>query len=273
MKDILDGLDGFSAADPASQSAYRDMRLFWDLYEVVSEHRSAGGHDQFLVTANLTAASSMTGSPRAFAVHVHRDPQAETFSIRTNSAATFAWAGHWLVGRGADPQALARRRGEEGVDPVDQIFASGEPVQLLGGREYADSRPADRTTRLIENRVRRSRDRYLLQGYNAMYAQYPKDRTWVLLFDRHPRAAGRRFLLQIETVDEEKSTYTIREGAFPTKRQANDWTDQHWKQPLAGLSAVDPATGFPLHAAPAAPPAAPYFVRPSAPATGLRGHL
>ncbi|MFC9331700.1 hypothetical protein [Kitasatospora sp. NPDC057015] len=250
MKKTIDALEGWTADDAEGAAHLRWLWLMADCYETVGFHQHSYGTEQFFVAADLLAPSAMTGSARAAAVHLRLDPATQSCHVRMISAVTFAWAGHWLVQRGTDPRALADYR----PPPPDPYhLGPQESVEgLLDGGDYWITRPGDTPTRLIEDRVRRSGDRYQLLGRQMAYSggstDHAREANWALLLDRDPRAVGRRFLLQLETVDIRRATYTLAEGGFRTMRQALDWIDGINPLDVAPLPAVNPATG--LHPGP-----------------------
>ncbi|MGW3183273.1 hypothetical protein ACWDD9_28760 [Kitasatospora sp. NPDC001119] len=245
MKDIVQALRGWTPDDPGSEAAVEFVTLAPELSEAVSSHQV--GNERFVVGFNWDTTSGPPGTHRAFGLHATFAPDTRRCHVRARSTPTFGWAGHWLVGRGADPRAVALYRPvpENPYDEPPEYRTEG----LYSGTHYGLARPGGRTTRLIEDRVRRCGDRYRLLKSNNAYPSFfngEREATFVLLQDRHPRAVGRRFLIQLETVHVKRATYTITEGGFRTLAQARNWLERI--DARAGttppLSATDPVTGL-----------------------------
>ncbi|MFJ9446746.1 hypothetical protein ACIRRH_33540 [Kitasatospora sp. NPDC101235] len=245
MKDIAQALRGWTPEDPASEATIEYLTLEPELFEVVSSHQA--GDQRFLVAFDWNTIGGPPGMNRALAVHVAFDPGTHRCRVHARGAPTFGWAGRWLVGRGADPRAVADYRPVPD-DPYN--LGPGDRAEgLISGQDYGFTRPGSRATRLIEDRVRRCGDRYrFLDSANAYPSFFNGEReaTFVLLQDRHPRAVGRRFLIQLETVNVQRATYTITEGGFRTLAQARDWIDgiDAYAGTTPLLSATDPVTGL-----------------------------
>ncbi|MCG6496970.1 hypothetical protein [Kitasatospora sp. A2-31] len=244
MEDAVHALRDWTPGDPASAITLQRLDTEPALYEVVASQQSAT--EQFLVAADRGAPSLMTGTNRAAGIHLRLDPSVRTFHLRMSSAVTYAWAGHWLVGRGASPDALTV------YHPVPaHPYGLGSPHEfsgLLDGGDYAFARPGDGATLRVEDRIRRSGSRYMLLGRQMAYpcgsSGGEREANWALLLDRHPRASGRRFLLQLETIHLHSATYSITEGGFPTKRQAEGVLRRIDPRAPAPMPATDPATGL-----------------------------
>ncbi|MFF2041820.1 hypothetical protein ACFVVX_15435 [Kitasatospora sp. NPDC058170] len=244
-----------------------------DIYTVVASHQSPDRTEQFIVAADRSAASAMTGTDRATAVHLRLDPDARTCHLRMDSAVTYAWAGHWLVQRGADPRALAAYRTVP-ADPYN-LGPEEEFNGLLDGGDYVFTRPGDGTTLRIENRIRRSGSRYVLLGrqmaYSYGFSGGEREANWALLLDRHPLATGRRFLLQLETIHLRSATYSIAEGGFPTKQEAEGVLRRIDPRAVAPMPATDPVTGLAPARQPVPPRTAGQAFRPLPPTGPARG--
>ncbi|MFD7730480.1 hypothetical protein ACFV6F_08855 [Kitasatospora phosalacinea] len=240
---------------PADETSTQTLRHLWfdsEHYKVAAADQSSDSTEHFVVTGNELAAGEPWVEERAVAIHVRLDPDARTCHVRKANTLTFGWAGHWLVRRGADPDALARYRPLP-PDPYNcGSHGHGTDVQaegLISASHYWYARPADARTRTIEDRIRRSGDRYEILTQQMAYSEYATDGEheahWVLLVDNHPRAAERQYLLQLETVHRSSGHYTLDEGAFPTEKQAHEWADRINPRRVAPLPATDPATGLP----------------------------
>ncbi|MGW2545032.1 hypothetical protein ACWC5I_30185, partial [Kitasatospora sp. NPDC001574] len=185
MKETIDALEDWTADDAQGLAHLRRLWLMADCYKIVGSHQRAHGTEQFLVAADLLAPSAMTGAARAAAVHLRLDPATQSCHVRMTSAVTFAWAGHWLVQRGADPRVLA----DYLPVPSDPycLGPQDSPEGLLDGGDYWITRPGDAPTRLIEDRVRRSGDRYRLlrrqMAYSGRSTGDAREANWVLLLD------------------------------------------------------------------------------------------
>ncbi|GAB7185651.1 hypothetical protein ATKI12_5482 [Kitasatospora sp. Ki12] len=245
MNTIAQSLHGWTPADPQTEAAVEFLSLAPELTEVVSSHRM--GHQHFHVAFNWDTIGGPPGLPRAYGIHVSFAPETHRCRVRTRPAPTFGWAGRWLVGQGADPRAVAEYRPVPD-DPYN--LGPGERIEgLLSGEDYGFARPGARTTRLIEDRVRRSGDRYRILRYNSAFPAFlngEREANFVLLHDRHSRAVGRRFLIQLETVHMRRATYSITEGGFRTLAQARRWIDRIDAKTgtTPPLPATDPATGL-----------------------------
>ncbi|GJF32638.1 hypothetical protein KNE206_53380 [Kitasatospora sp. NE20-6] len=255
MKNRVDALRGWTPEDSVSADVLEWLRLVPDFYEVIASDRSADGAEQFVVAADWSAPSAMTGTNRAAAFHIRLEPAERTCRLRMTTTPTFAWAGHWLVQRGANRRMLA----EYHPRPVDPYgLGPDHELRMLDGGDYAFARPAEGPTRLVEDRIRRSGDRYRHLGrqlaYSAHAAGGDREATWVLLLDQHPRATGRRFLVQLETTDLASLTYTLTEGAWPTRRQAEDWIEAVGAYHVPPTPVVDPVSGLAARPLPAAGP-------------------
>ncbi|MFJ7278293.1 hypothetical protein [Kitasatospora sp. NPDC098663] len=243
MNTIAQSLRGWTPDDQVSNQTFEFLTLAPELLEVVSSHRA--GNQQFLVAFNWDSTSGPW--PRTYGIHLSFEPDAHQCHARVRSAPTFGWAGHWLVERGADPRAVG-----EFLPVSDDPYNFGpgnKPQGLLFGDNYGFARPGGRPTRLIEDRVRRSGDRYRLLASEEAYSAYfneEREANLVLLEDRDPRAAGRRFLIQLETIQLRTATYNIAEGGFRTMAQARHWIDQIDGRAgtVPPLPATDPVTGL-----------------------------
>ncbi|GLW58183.1 hypothetical protein [Kitasatospora phosalacinea] len=237
-------------ADEASSQALRRLWFDSEHYVVAAADQNGDSTEHYIVAGNELAAGEPWVEERAAAIHVRLDPDARTCHVRKAHTLTFGWAGHWLVRRGADPDALARYR-PLSADPYnwggDGYDTKAEG--LISPSHYWYARPADARTRTIEDRIRRSGDRYEILTRQMAYSEYATDGEheahWVLLLDNHPRAAERQYLVQLETVHRSSGHYTLVEGAFPTEKEAQEWADRINPRRVAPLPATDPATGLP----------------------------
>ncbi|GAA2092063.1 hypothetical protein GCM10009759_17350 [Kitasatospora saccharophila] len=255
---------------PADEASAQTLRNLWfdsEHYIVAAADQSTDSTEHFVVAGCELAAGEPWVEERAVAIHVRLDPDKRTCHVRKAHTLTFGWAGHWLVRRGADPDALARYRplppdpynwGGDGYDPK----AEG----LISASHYWYARPGDARTRTIEDRIRRSGDRYEILTRQMAYSEYAteeeREAHFVLLLDNHPRAAERRYVVQLETVHRLRAAYTLDEGAFRTEKQAQEWIDRIDPRRLAPLPATDPATGLPTAPRSTAPAAAPAAFQP-----------
>ncbi|MFF2746459.1 hypothetical protein ACFVVA_13035 [Kitasatospora sp. NPDC058048] len=245
MNDIAQSLRGWTPDDPGSEAAVEFVTLASELTEVVSSHQV--GNERFVVGFNWDTTNGPPGTHRAFGLHASFAPDTGRCHVRARSTPTFGWAGHWLVGRGADPRAVARYRPvpENPYDEPPEYRTEG----LYSGTHYGLARPGGRTTRLIEDRVRRCGDRYRILRSNSAYPSFfngEREANFVLLHDRHPQAVSRRFVIQLETITVKRTTYAITEGGFHTLAQARHWLDRIDARAgtVPPLPVTDPATGL-----------------------------
>ncbi|MFJ4676878.1 hypothetical protein [Kitasatospora sp. NPDC088783] len=267
--EMIDNLyQQWKPADEASGRFLRDLWFDSDHYIVVAADENSDGTEHFIVTGNeLNMGEEPWVAERAVAIHVRLDPDARTCHVRRADAFTFGWAGHWLARRGADPDALARYR-PLSANPYSR-GPGGDDCQaegLISPSHYWYARPGDARTRTIEDRIRRSGDRYEILTWQMAYTEHAtggeRDAHLVLLLDNHPRAAERRFVVQLETVHRLRAVYTLDEGGFRTEKEAREWVDRIDARGVAPLPATDPATGLPVAARRAAPAAAPAAFQP-----------
>ncbi|MBV6695553.1 hypothetical protein KV557_00230 [Kitasatospora aureofaciens] len=259
MESVVQALRGWTPRDRQTAAAVEYLAYEPELFEVVSSHHAGiDGTQQFILAFDRLTIGGPPGLHRAVAFHVDLGPLDHTCRVRQHRAPAFAWAGHWLVGQGADPRAVADYLPVP-ADPYN--FGPHDQVEgLLFGTDYGFARPAAGPTRLIEERIRRSGDRYrILRDGPAFDACSNGERegNYVLLHDRSARAVGRRFVIQLETIRLTTATYSITEGGFPTLRQARDWLTRidRTTGTAPALPATDPVTGL-------APPQVSAPVRP-----------
>ncbi|MFJ4676877.1 hypothetical protein [Kitasatospora sp. NPDC088783] len=260
----------WTASDQHSAELLRN--LWWDpeQYEPVASCQNRDSSEHFIVISDALAYGMPWVEQRARGIHLRLDPAERICHVRGEAAMTYAWASHWLVQRGADPAALARYRPVP-ADPYGWGSDDFKATGLISAGDYRYARPGDARTRVIEERIRRSGDRYRLLGRQMAYSGNTVDDDlreahYVLLLDNHPRAAERRFVVQLETVHRLRAVYTLDEGGFPTEKEAQEWVDRIDARDVAPLPATDPATGLPAAARRAAPAAAPpAFQPPSTP--------
>ncbi|QKW20625.1 hypothetical protein HUT16_17485 [Kitasatospora sp. NA04385] len=240
--------------------------LWWDpeQYEPVASCQNRDGSEHFIVVSDVLAYGMPWVEQRATGIHLRLDPAERICHAREQAAMTYAWASHWLVQRGADPAALAQYRPVP-ADPYG--WGDFKATGLISAGDYRYARPADARTRVIEERIRRSGDRYRLLGQQMAYSGNAVDDDlreahYVLLLDNHPHAAERRYVVQLETVHRLRAVYTLDEGGFQTEKEAKQWVDRIDARDVAPLPATDPATGLPAAPRIAAPTAAPAAFQP-----------
>lgn len=236
--------------DEASAQTLRHLWFDTEHYIVVAADQNADSTEHFIVAGNELAAGEPWVEERAAAIHVRLDPATRSCHVRKANTLTFGWAGHWLVRRGADPDALARYRPLP-ADPYNWGSDSYDTKAegLISASHYWYARPGDARTRAIEDRIRRSGDRYEILTRQMAYAEYATDEEreahWVLLLDHHLHAARRRYVVQLETVHRQRALYTLDEGGFRTEKEAHAWADGIDPRRVPPLPATDPATGLP----------------------------
>ncbi|MFD7645117.1 hypothetical protein ACFV4P_31195 [Kitasatospora sp. NPDC059795] len=254
----------WKAADPASARLLRDLWFDAEHYTVAAADQNFDSTEHFIVAGCDLYAGEPWVEERAAAIHLRLDPDERTCHARMAHTLTYGWAGHWLVRRGADPDALGRYRPLP-ADPyrlgVGVYDYQAEGLQTAG--DYWCTRPGDARTRTIEDRIRRSGDRYQILAQRTAYPEHvtegQREAHYVLLQDSHPRAAERRFVVQLETVDRLRALYTLDEGGFRSEREAQEWADRINPRRIAPLPATDPSTGLPAvprHPASSTAPAA-----------------
>ncbi|QKW20624.1 hypothetical protein HUT16_17480 [Kitasatospora sp. NA04385] len=256
----------WKSADEASGRFLRDLWFDSEHYVVAAADQNSDG-EHFIIAGNELAMGEPWADERAVAIHVRRDLDKRTCHVRRAHTLTYGWAGHWLVRRGADPDALARYRPLP-ANPYSRR-PGGDDCQaegLISASHYWYARPGDARTRTIEDRIRRSGDRYEILTRQMAYSEHATDGEreahWVLLLDNHPRAAERRYVVQLETVHRLRAVYTLGEGAFRTEKEAQEWTYRIDARGSAPLPATDPATGLPAAPRSTGPAAAPAAFQP-----------
>lgn len=267
----------WKAADEASARLLRDLWFGAEHYTVAAADQNLDSTEHFIVAGSGLALDGPWAEERAAAIHLRLDPDERTCHARMAHTLTYGWAGHWLVRRGADPDALARYRPLP-ADPYNwgpggyDYKAEG----LIAASDYWCARPGDARTRTIEDRIRRSGDRYRILTRQLAYPGCATDEDQreahcVLLQDSHPRAAERRYVVQLETVHRLRAVYTLDEGGFRTEREAQEWLDRIDPRRVAPLPATDPSTGLPATPRHPASSTAPAAFRPPPTPGGSRG--
>ena len=154
--------------------------------------------DDFLLVVDADVDRRGPGAPEVLGVHFERDLGDGTIRATAKYQALIPLAQNWLVGRGADPQAIREPEG---------WFV-----------------PQDATTKQVEDLLRSSGERFEIHD---SYSRHTDDRieTWVITTDGQPpvpEAPFTVFVWRRESAD--SMTYTFQQETFATLDSAYAWT-------------------------------------------------
>ncbi|WP_405361908.1 glycosyl hydrolase [Kitasatospora sp. NBC_00085] len=185
-------LDDLEPADDRSSEVY-DLTWIGD-YTPISRHDV--GERSFIVAFDASATWGIPNAANIAAFDVVRDASQGTFSMRHSEHATLAFAQNWLVNRGCPSEALA---------PALDLPAPADPLSVR-----------------VEDRVRRSGTRLEVVGYQVIDGDDVEG--WSIAVDRQDKELPVR--LFIETVQPDRYSYTLREGAFADHAAVANWLEQ-----------------------------------------------
>ncbi|MFJ1795280.1 hypothetical protein [Kitasatospora griseola] len=171
--------------------------------------------DSYLVVHDGTMTWDIPGSEQLAGIHVQRDLGAGTFRLEYQRAPIVALAQNWLVSRGAD---------------LDQVTPHDEWLPTC-----------DQPSRELEQRLAQAGDRYwIANSYTSDLVLDPAHssggppssnedlvydfNTWIIAEDQRPEAGEHPVRVFYEDVDYLARTYTLREGGFPDRGAAYEWT-------------------------------------------------
>ncbi|MEV4559416.1 hypothetical protein AB0K51_20825 [Kitasatospora sp. NPDC049285] len=171
--------------------------------------------ESYLVVHDATMTWDIPGSPQLAGIHVQRDLGAGTYRLDYERAPIVALAQNWLVSRGAD---------------LDQLTPHAEWLPTT-----------DQASRDLERRLAQVGDRFwFANSYTSDMVLDPAHaaggppsaaedlvydfNTWITAVDERPEPGLHPVRVFFEDVDYLARTYTLREGGFPDRDAAYEWT-------------------------------------------------
>ena len=187
-------LDDLEPADQDTAALHYD--IWEEEFEQISQHDV--GERSFIVAFDTKATwNPFPHMPNLAAFDIVRDTQQGTFSMRHSTHAGLAFAQNWLVNRDCPPDALAP------------------------SSEFA-FKPADELTVRVEDRIRRSGERFQVVEEQAIDGADTEG--WSIAVDRQDKDLPVRLLF--EQVQPDRATYSVREGAFVDLVAADRWLEE-----------------------------------------------
>ncbi|MDF3291895.1 hypothetical protein [Streptomyces silvisoli] len=193
-------LDGFEPANDATAADFGAATICDDSFIPVTAHHTGDGRDSYLVFYDTSATWDVPGTPAYVAMHITRDRERHTFRCATQSEPLVPLAQRWLIQRGC---------------PAEAINASPDDAP----------QPKDNLTQRLEEQLKSSSDRYdVLDHYTHNPGSFDfGTETWAIIHDRHPDSAELPYRVFIEEVSKDFDVYTVREGAFSSCEDADEW--------------------------------------------------
>ncbi|MBC2878081.1 MULTISPECIES: hypothetical protein [Streptomyces] len=213
-------LDGYEAESPAVEEQFwQHIAVDQADLTVLAQHHTDDDKHSFYVLHDGAATWGVPGEPQIIALHLQRDPAARAFRFQHAVLPLPAMAQSWLIARGC-------------------------PKEAIGLPDGMGTRPADETTRALQERLMTDGDHFaLLHSYTDDTTDRPE--TVVLLRALDERAPL-PFRILLEEADLDAGTHTLREGAFATYEAATEWCEDH----LTGETPALPAAAPPLRRRP-----------------------
>lgn len=196
-------LDGFTPATVMDEADTEHLLLSSDMHHLLASHHSQDGRNTYLLAYDQTAIWDAPGTPAYLAINVQRDPAVETYTVDQHRQPLLPLAQNWLIRCGCPPTEINVNNGPE---------------------------PSSSETVKIEARLRHdTEDRYTVLDHYTAEPIYPTrdGRTWALLYDHHPDAVTAPFKAVVEHTTADLDSYSVTEGAFPTRDTARDWLAHH----------------------------------------------
>ncbi|MFD9592513.1 hypothetical protein ACFWA9_07095 [Kitasatospora sp. NPDC059973] len=225
MTEPLLAIDEALKVEELEAHTEEDRRRWWEFaYErnigVLAAQHTANPHtplltDSYLVVHDGTMTWDIPGSDQLAGIHVQRDLGAGTFRLEYERAPIVALAQNWLVSRGADLDQVTPR--DEGLPTTDQPSRDLERRLALTGDRYwfANSYTSD----VVLDPAHAaggppSANEDLIYDFS----------TWIIAEDQRPEPGLHPVRVFFEDVDYLARTYTLREGGFPDRDAAYEWT-------------------------------------------------
>lgn len=194
-------IDGFEPASDHVEDDFFSAAMFDDTYLPLAAHHTADGRESYLLFYDRSAIWDVPGMAEYVGMHIERELEQRTFAFDVTRQPTVPLAQNWLITKGC---------------PAKEI----EPDADLGPR------PADALTARLEERLRYNPEgRYTLLDDHTHNPCSPGEGVEVslLMYDAHPDAAEKPYRLFLEETAPSFETYIVREGAFPTAEDADEW--------------------------------------------------
>ncbi|MCE7080157.1 hypothetical protein [Streptomyces sp. ST2-7A] len=194
-------LDGFSPATGRAEEDFDAALLSSDMHQLLAVHHTTDGRHTYLLAYDQAAIWDVPGSPAFLSQHVTRDLTARTFTFDQRHHPLLPLAQNWLHRHGCPLETLS-------------LSTPDGPV------------PADDRTRGMENRLRTDlHGRYTLVDHHTVEPVFPDHdgETWALLHDSEAGSAVSPYLLVVEDLAADLSTYRFREGSFADVDSARHW--------------------------------------------------
>ncbi|MEY9958801.1 hypothetical protein [Streptacidiphilus sp. MAP5-52] len=204
------------SADAATASALNELFDPESSLWLLREHHQTNPHtalliDDFFLVIDADVDERGHGAPEVLGVHFERDLGGGTIRATTKYQALIPLAQNWLIGRGADPEAI--REPEGWFSPLDA--ASGQ----------------------IEDLLRSSGERFEVHDSYSRHTDEPIE-TWVITTDGEPPSPETPFTVFVwRRENADSATYTVQQAAFATLDGAYEWTkDTSVRVPAPGRS-------------------------------------
>ncbi|MEV1026651.1 hypothetical protein [Streptomyces sp. NPDC050264] len=207
MEDLYESLEydyrlaGFQAATERVEDDFIHVTISDDMFVPMAAHHSADGRDSYLLFYDRAAIWGVPGQAEFVALRITRDIDQRTYTFDIERAAVVPLAQNWLIRQGCPPEAT------------------------LATRNHGP-RPADALTSRLEDLLRtNAENRYeVLDDFtdNPCTSDFGVE-TRLVVYDHHPDSASAPYRLFLEETDKNLQTYTVREVAFATAEEADDW--------------------------------------------------
>jgi hypothetical protein len=190
-------LDDYEPADEKVEEAFwSHIGIEQDMLRTLAEHHTPEGRHSYYVLHNGAVTWGHPGLPQLVALHLVRDTAKRTFTFDHQEFPIPALAQSWLIARGCPKKSIALPEGM--------------------GTAQADSVTTD-----LHKRLMSASDPYdCLDSYTN-----DSSSPWVttVLLHHRDESDPLPFRVVVETADTDTWTHTLREGAFATYEDAEDW--------------------------------------------------
>ncbi|QDY78180.1 hypothetical protein [Streptomyces qinzhouensis] len=187
-------LEGFAPEDEIYEDSFAWVTLSDDQFVPLAAHHTGDDRHTFHLVYDRSTTWDVPGTAPYLTLHITRDQDARTFSFGYEHHPLVPLAQNWLLQGGCPPEGAVLTNAD-GPRPADALTTDLESLLRTN--------PGDRYT--------------VLEHYNQ-----PWD-TWTLLHDAHPGSAEAPYRLFLDEVGPDRTTYTVRESAFPTREAARGW--------------------------------------------------
>ncbi|MGW7517774.1 hypothetical protein ACWGJ2_19515 [Streptomyces sp. NPDC054796] len=203
-------IESFAPASALVKDDFMRLTLCDDMFTELAAHHTKG--NTFLLLYDRAATWDMPGTAEYLGMHIRRDLFEGTFTVEHTRKPTVPVTQNWLITRGCRPEAI-------------ELSHTPGP------------RPADALTTRLEDMLRTNPGgRYtLLDDHTHNPGSFTEGTEVSLLVrDDHPGSAERPYRIFLEETTPSLTTYTVREGAFPSIESATAWLrDRDTPLPLA----------------------------------------